>query len=192
MTIGFSVEGSTDEALLTGLQRRWCPAATLVKGKVRGTSGISSRREIRKVCIELRTKNADLVVFLRDANLESWRTVLKEDEAHCDGAHRHFAIFGVCDRNVECWLAADPDYIANRFHRDRRDFLVSNPKRAVESTFGITRHDKKEEQIASFVKEAPLKNWLNSPSFEDFYGKLWNLSKRLPLCKIENLRDTHP
>jgi hypothetical protein len=46
MKIGYSVEGSTDRAVLKGLQRRWCPSAELLEGRFRGTTGQSARREI--------------------------------------------------------------------------------------------------------------------------------------------------
>ena len=77
MKIGYSVEGSTDRAPLEGLKRRWCREAELIPGKFRGTSGQSQRREIPNTCIELSAKGADVIVFLRDANTENWREVLK-------------------------------------------------------------------------------------------------------------------
>jgi len=189
MNIGYSVEGSTDRALLTGLQRRWCPGAKMIPGRFRGTSGLSARREIPKICIELGEKDADVIIFLRDANTEPWRDVLKDDEARCEVAHRSFAIFGVCGRNVESWLAADPDFIAQRFQRSRSDFAVSDPKGAVESAFGISRHDKKEEELASFVASAPLNRWLHNKSFEHFYEQIWQKSKELQCPNMENLRE---
>ena len=111
MRIGFSVEGSTDRALLVGLRERWCPDAELIEGRFRGTSGQSQRREIPKTCVELTYKKADLIVFLRDANEENWRDVLKADEHRCRDEHRHLAVFAVCDRNVESWFCADAEWI---------------------------------------------------------------------------------
>ena len=83
MKIGYSVEGSTDRALLEGLRRRWCPHAHSVEGRVRGRSGISQRREIPNTCRELVSKGADLIILLRDANEENWREVLNADIARC-------------------------------------------------------------------------------------------------------------
>jgi len=103
MKIGYSVEGSTDRALLLGLKRRWCRDAELIPGQFRGTSGQSQRREIPNTCIELSAKGADVIVFLRDANAEDWREVLKSDEARCRTEHRHIVVFGVCARNIECY-----------------------------------------------------------------------------------------
>jgi len=45
MKIGYSVEGSTDRAVIRGLRRRWCPEAELIEGKVRGSTRLSLRRE---------------------------------------------------------------------------------------------------------------------------------------------------
>lgn len=66
MRIGFSVEGSTDAALLRGLRDRWCPEAELLAGNMRGTTRQSARREIAKICVELKAKGVDVIVFLRD------------------------------------------------------------------------------------------------------------------------------
>ncbi len=128
------------------------------------------------------------MVFLCDSNGPDWRTVLAEETARCLPEHAHLAVFGVCLRNVECWLATDPDWIANKFDRHRADFTVEDPKGNVESAFGVTRLDKQEEAIAEFVRTAPLHRWMQNPSFEDFFEKLWQMSKGLE-CKIENLRD---
>src|SRR5271157_676732 len=104
MKIGYSIEGSTDRAMLRGLQRRWCPQAELVEGRFRGTSRESQRREIPRTCLELALKGADVIVFLRDTNEEDWRRVLKAEEARCRPEHQHLAVFGVCARNAESWL----------------------------------------------------------------------------------------
>jgi hypothetical protein len=188
--IGYSVEGSTDRALLKGLQRRWCPQASLVEGSFRGTTGQSQRREIPNTCRELMFKGADLIVFLRDANDENWREVLKKDEARCTPQSQHLAVFGVCSRNVESWLCCQWSWIAAQTGRQPNEFQVDDPKGVFESALGISRADKKEETIANLLKDAPLKDWLANPSFKDFYEKLWDKSKFIPGCNLENLRQS--
>ncbi len=127
------------------------------------------------------------MVFLRDANNDSWREVLKKDEETCRPEHKHLAVFGVCDRNIECWICADSEWIAKRTGRSPSEFQGEDPKKAFESAMGISSRDRKEEQIASIVQWAPLRNWMKSnSSFEDFYGHLWLKSKELG-CSIENL-----
>src|SRR6266446_6726471 len=108
MKIAYCVEGSADRAILFGLRDRWCPEAKLLEGRFRGQL---PRSQIAKECKILTTKGADLIVFLRDANLESWRDVLRTDRAKCPNEYSHRVLFGVCDRNAECWLAADADHL---------------------------------------------------------------------------------
>ncbi len=129
-----------------------------------------------------------MIVFLRDSNTEGWREVLKSDEARCQAEHSHIVVFGVCDRNIECWLCCDAQLIANQTGKNPQDFQIEDPKGVFESALGITRTEKKEEEIANFVEHAPLQNWLVNKSFENFYEKLWQKSKQVAGCKLENLR----
>lgn len=186
MKIGYSVEGSTDRAILAGLKNRWCPAAELVEGKFRGQTRTSRRREIPKICEELSEKKSDFIVFLTDANEGPWREVLRAEEERCPADYQHLAVFGICLRNSECWLSTDANYIANHFARNAAEFRVEDPKGIVEACFGVTRFDKKEDEIARFVSSAPLRHWLQNPSFEDFYEKLRGKSRELG-CQIQNL-----
>ena len=189
MKIGYSVEGSTDRAVLRGLRDRWCPGVELIEGQFRGRSGQSQRREIPNTCRELSSKGVGLAIFLRDANRENWRDVLKADRAKCLPEHQHSAVFAVCDRNVECWLCADRDWIAKRVGRAATDFAVDDPKGNFESALQITSIDRKEPEIAEIVKEAPLHRWMTDKSFETFYESLWQKSKEQG-CQIENLRES--
>ncbi|MFH0823057.1 MAG: hypothetical protein V2B18_09935 [Pseudomonadota bacterium] len=188
MKAGYSVEGSTDRAFLRGLRDRWCPAVELVEGRFRGRSGQSQRREIPKTCIELSSKGAELIILMRDANDEYWRDVLKADSGRCADEHRHFVVFAVCDRNIECWLCADRNWIAYRTGRAATEFAVANPKVVFESAMQITTFEKREDEIASMVRAAPLHRWLSNKSFEAFYESLRQMSKDFT-CRIENLRD---
>lgn len=188
MKIGYCVEGSTDRATLNGLNQRWCPHAQLIEGSFRGTSGLSQRREIPKICIELVAKGAEFIVFLRDANNEDWREVLKTYEGHCRADHKHLTIFGVCDRNIECWLCADVGWIAKETGHQPSEFRMTDPKEAFEKAMHITGFDRKEQEIALLVKRAPLRNWLSNRSFEEFYERIWDKSKERG-CKVENLQE---
>ncbi|MCU0917977.1 MAG: hypothetical protein MUC88_25955 [Planctomycetes bacterium] len=187
MKVGYCVEGSTDRVALRGLQQRWCPQAQLVEGSFRGTSGLSQRREIPKICVELLARGAELIVFLRDANDENWRQVLKTYEGHCRADHQHLAIFGVCDRNVECWCCTDADWIGKETGRQPSEFRVADPKGVFEEAMGVTRWDRKEEEVAALVQRAPLRNWLGNSSFEQFYERIRDKSKERG-CQVENLR----
>jgi len=191
MKIAFCVEGSADRALMRGLRNRWCPQAELVEGRFRGQL---LRNQITKECKILIAKGADLIVFLRDANLEAWRDVLRSDEARCPAEYRHRVVFGVCDRNAECWLAAAPDHLAAQVHGNRHDFTVDDPSPAVKAAFGLSGFDKEQQEprVASYVATAPLSQWLGNRSFENFYDQLWQKSKELQCPKMENLRERKP
>src|ERR1051325_853153 len=191
MKIGYSVEGSTDRALLTGLRDRWCPEAELVPGTFRGFTDTSRHREIPRICLELSLKRVDLIIFLTDSNGPNWREVQRGDAEKFPAQYKHLAVFGVCLRNPECWLSTDADHIANQFNRNAAEIRIAEPKSIVESCFCVTRMDKKEGEIAEFVRAAPLRHWLSNPSFQDFFDKLWQKSKELG-CQIENLRDPEP
>ncbi len=192
MKIGYSVEGSTDRALIKGFVKRWCPHAETIEGKFRGSTRTSRRREIPHICGELASKNAELIVFLTDSNDDddnAWRTVLKQEEGRRPDEYAHYTIFGVCQRNVECWLCADADWIAARTGRNASDFRVTDPKHVFEAALRIRADDKKEDLIEGLVREAPLHNWLRNRSFGDFYDKLWQKSKSFDDCQMENVRD---
>jgi hypothetical protein len=130
----------------------------------------------------------DLILFLRDANDENWREVLKADTDCCSSHFQHLAVFGVCGRNVECWICADADWIAKKTGTPAAEFRVADPKPAFESSMGVTSRNRREKEIADLVRESPLRNWLANQSFESFYLCLWQKSKQHN-CAIENLRE---
>jgi len=179
MSIGYSVEGATDRAFLEGLRQRWCPDAVLTEGSFRGASGISLRRDIPSICRELNHKGASVIVFLTDANEQDWRQVKRRESGHVPVAFRHVTLYGVADRNIECWLAADRDYLARRLNVPPKVLDVPDPKGVFEQALGVTSYDRKEEEIASIVRDAPFRNWLKrSPSFETFYEDARLLGKQ--------------
>ncbi len=186
MKIAFCVEGSADRAIVQGLRDRWCPQANLFEGRFRGQL---PRGQIPKECRILTDQGADPIIFLRDSNLEDWRDVLKGDQGKCPPEFRHLALFGVCDRNAECWLAADADHLAAKLGRARDELTTEDPSPVVKSGFGLVGFDKeqKEPDVAAYVQAAPIKNWLRNRLFEQFYEQLWHKSKELG-CQIENLR----
>jgi hypothetical protein len=192
MKIAYCVEGSADRAMLHGLRDRWCPQAELMEGHFRGKQ--LPRSQIAKECKILVLKGADLIVFLRDANLENWREVLRVDEAKCPPEYRHRVIFGVCDRNAECWLAADPDHLAAHLGRLRQEFTGADPSPVIKAAFGLVGFNKElqEPSVSSFIVTAPLERWLNNKSFGNFYDQLWQKSKELQCPNMENLRERNP
>lgn len=188
MTIGYSVEGSTDRAVLVGLRNRWCPDADLEEGPFRGTTLQSRRREYRKMCDAFALKGIAAVVFLADGDGEDWRAVQVSEKTYIPAERLHQIVFGVPDRNIECWLCYDARWLSAELGTDAERFMVDDPKNAFERAIGITRDDKKEAVISDLVGRAPLQRWIAHPSFEDFYEQVRDLSQRLG-CEIENVRD---
>ena len=189
MSIGYSVEGATDRAFLEGLRMRWCRDAALIEGSFRGASSISLRRDIRRICRELGHKGASVVVFLADAKEQDWRQVKRRESDCVPVEFQHMTLYGVADRNIECWLAADRDYLAGCLNIPPKALDASDPKGVIERALGVTSYDRKEEDIALMVHDAPLRNWLNrSPSFEAFYEDARVLGKREG-CSIPNERE---
>ncbi len=194
MRIGYAVQGSTDRAFLRGLKERWCADAEMVEGAFRGSTGPSLRRELAKICDDLFwRKGCDVIVFLSDADEANWRDIQRREVGKLPDEIQPFAVYGMADRNIECWLCADPHYIAERTGREAGDFAVDDPSGAFKSGMNISRDDRRESEIAAFVQEAGvgvLKRWLQtSRSFEDFYDQLWAVSRQRE-CVIENLRES--
>ena len=142
MSIGYSVEGATDRAFLEGLRRRWCPDAVLIEGSFRGTSDVSLRRDILHICQELDHKEANVIIFLTDANKQNWRQVKRGESEFVPPEFRHVTLYDVADRNVECWLAADRDYLAGRLSVSPKALDVPDPKGVIEHALGVTSYDR--------------------------------------------------
>lgn len=186
MKIGYSVEGATDRALLTGLKRRWCPGAEMLEGHFRGTTGQSRHRELPRICEELALKGADVLVFLSDANDRPWRDVLREERSRFPAQRAAAAVIAVASRNVESWICADPNYVAGHCGMPASLLAVEDPKGPFEGAMAITRANRREPEIARIVEEAPLHSWLRNESFRNFYEQARDLSQRNG-CQIENL-----
>lgn len=194
MRIGYAVQGSTDRAFLCGLKERWCEDAEMVEGAFRGSTGLSLRRELAKICDDLFwQKRCDVIVFLSDADVADWREIQRREVGKLPDSIRPFAVYGMADRNIECWLCADPRYIAEKTEWAAEDFAVDDPSGTFRSVMDISRDDKQESKIAALVRDAPaavLKHWAqHSRSFEDFYDQLWTVSRQRE-CVIENLRES--
>jgi hypothetical protein len=145
--IGFSAEDFGHEAFLEAIRRRWCPHAELVKGHTRGRAGLRRAMEICKVCEELKAKDADIIVLAVDANSESWREVLDQQEARVPAAFEHCVIHAVAARNVECWLVLDRSRAAEAIGVDETKLDVDDPKPLVHRALGITTYDHKDNQL---------------------------------------------
>ena len=182
MRIGYYVQGAMDEAVVHGLTRRWCPNAELAEGRFRGSSGESFRREIRKSLMDLKDKECDFLVVLTDADADRWQEVKRREWEKVPQDCRHLTLFGVADRNIECWLAIDRPALANVFGCGIDDIPEGDPSGFVKRRFGLTGRDRMREgreRVRDFVVETSLRTWIEgSDSFSDFYDAARSLASQ--------------
>lgn len=180
MKIGYYVQGDADEAVIRGLKQRWCPSAKLAQGKFRGTSGESFRREISKSLRALKDKGCDILVVLTDADANQWLDVKKRESAKIPTDYEHLTLFGVADRNIECWLAIDRGALARELECSVEDIPSDDPSRFVQRRFGLKNRDEKQDakvRIRDYVARTSLRSWLaGSDSFQDFYKEARRLA----------------
>ncbi|MBP8955027.1 MAG: hypothetical protein KBI47_21735 [Armatimonadetes bacterium] len=180
MKIGYLVEGSTDRAIVMGLQRRLCPEAELVPGHFRGSlRGAGRRRELPQACRELNAKGVDVIVDINDANELAWHRRRDQEKSWIPPECRHLAIVGAPEPNINAWLIADP----NHFQRETRVQCrpkPPDPKPVTEQAFGVTGTEKQEDRIADFVAGADLARCEQEDnSFADFLGECRRVAARL-------------
>jgi len=188
MIIGYACEDSVHKAFIKGLGKRWCPGADLIEGASRGSTGMSLRREYKKICTELFSKSADVVILLTDNDKSDWCERRENEINKLPQERLEQIILGLPDRNIECWLTCDRNWLSEKLHTDPSKFNCDDPKMPFASAMGITRDDRKEEEIASLIGEAPLGNWLQNESFVNFYNQARDISQRRN-CNIENIRN---
>ena len=188
MKIGYYVQGAADEAVVWGLKKRWCPDATLEMGRFRGSSGESFRREIRRNLMDLKdVKGCDVLVVLTDADDNPWRSVKQRESDKIPDDCRHLTLFGVADRNIECWLAADKPALAGELGCNVREIPLGDPSHFVKRQFGLgIRVQDGQERIRDYVARESLRSWIQgSRSFEDFYGDVRRFAERIG-CTLPN------
>jgi hypothetical protein len=189
--IGYSVEGSTDRAFIRGLRDRWCPGAELEEGFFRGSTGFSRRRECERICSQFVLSGVDVIVVLTDGNGSDWRQVKENERQSFPEDHLFQCVHGVPDRNIECWICADPVWLGSKLGVEPDSLRTQDPKGTFEAALKITRDEKQEGTIAKLVADAPLQMWLEqSRTFQDFYDRVRAISLLLG-CEIENLRDNN-
>lgn len=193
MKIGYYVQGDTDEAVVQGLAKRWCPDSELAEGKFRGASRESFRREIANSLRDLKSdKRCDILVVLTDADANLWRDVKRRESDRIPEDCRHLTLFGVADRNIECWLAIDREALARELKCQEEDIPEHNPSNFIKRRFELTERDKKQNakaRICNFVAQAPLRTWIrDSKSFEDFYEDVRDLAVQNG-CSFPNERE---
>ena len=191
MRIGYYVQGTTDEAFVHGLARRWCPQADLAPGKFRGSSRISFRREIANALWDLRDdKRCDVLVVLTDSDVTPWREVKRREWERVPVDCQHLCVFGVAERNIECWLAINRSALANELGCTADDIPRDDPSGFVKRRFGLGERDDArmdaKSRVTQFVTHAPVRSWIEgSESFGSFYSDARSLAARTS-CNMPN------
>ncbi len=195
MKIGYYVQGDADEAVVKGLAKRWCPDAELAEGKFRGASRESFRREIANSLRDLKSdKRCDILVVLTDADANLWRDVKRLEWDRIPEDCQHLTLFGVADRNIECWMAIDRGALARELKCRVEEIPTDDPSDFIKRHFGLPGSNKLDKddakaRIRDYVAEAPLRAWIrNSDSFEDFYEDARDLAAQNE-CSIPNERE---
>lgn len=183
MKLGYYVQGDVDEAVVRGLASRWCPGAELAEGRFRGSSSESFRREVRKSLMDLKEdKGCDVLVVLTDADANLWRDVKKNEWNKIPDDYRHSTLFGVADRNIECWLAIDRGALAAELACGMEQIPTDDPAGFVKRRLGLSDRNRKKDakdRIRDYVTRVSLKSWIeNSDSFKDFYDEARRLALR--------------
>lgn len=194
MKIGYYVQGDTDEAVVWGLAKRWCPDAELEEGRFRGASRQSFRREIFKSLMDLKSdKGCDILVVLTDADANLWRDVKNRESDKIPAECKHLTLFGVADRNIECWLAIDRGALARELGCNVEDISINDPSGFVKRRFGLSVRDmdraNAKARVRDYVAQASLRSWVEgSDSFEDLYEEARRLAVQNE-CPIPNERE---
>ncbi len=194
MKIGYYVQGDTDEAVVKGLAKRWCPDAELAEGRFRGASRESFRREIAKSLWALKYQGCDILVVLTDADANRWRDVKRRESDRIPEDCKHLTLFGVADRNIECWLAIDRGVLARELKCRVEDIPRNDPSNFVKRHFGLPGSNKLDKddakaRVCNYVAEVSLRTWIkDSKSFEDFYEDARDLATQNG-CSFPNERE---
>lgn len=194
MKIGYYVQGDADEAVVKGLAKRWCPDAELVKGPFRGSTNVALKRELLIVLsMNLKDdKGCDVIVVLTDADANPWRDVKRRESDRIPEDCKHLTLFGVADRNIECWLAIDRDALARELRCREEEIPTDDPSNFVKRRFGLTDRNKLEAKarVCDYVAQASLRTWIEgSDSFADFYEEARRWAARNE-CSIPNERES--
>jgi len=195
MRVGLLGEGETDVAVLRGLVRGACPGAETIRGEFRGRTRKRRRRELRDELAGLfRGQRCACALDLVDANEQGWLAAADRERASVPDEHAHLVAVGAPDRNIECWLSADPDDLARETGCDAdtiRRAREGDPKGDVQAAFRRAAADRGRdvsEVMTEFAAGAPLATWMAETSFEAFWDECRQLAGALG-CDLPNPRD---
>jgi hypothetical protein len=98
-------------------------------------------------------------------------------------------VFGVAERNIECWLSTDRRQLASCLECSPEEIPTEDPSGFVQRRFALSDPANAQNRVRDFVADAGLKAWINdSESFAMFYDDVRDLAARCN-CKLPNERD---
>ena len=113
------------------------------------------------------------MVVLTDADGNPWRRIKTRESARIGDEFKHLIVFGVADRNIECWLAINREALAVALECAVDDIPEVDPSEFIKRRWGLSDRDRRvaaKAHVCDYVAQAPLKSWVEgSESFEDFY-----------------------
>ncbi len=129
-------------------------------------------------------------MFLSDADEANWRDIQRREVGKLPDNIRPFAVYGMADRNIECWLAVNRVALAKELNCTPEEIPRDDPSGFVKKKFGLGERDNAREdaknRVAQFVAQAPVKSWIEgSESFRSFYGEARSLAARTA-CEMPN------
>jgi len=189
-------EDTAHVAVLEGLRRRWCPGAEPVVGEFRGKTGQRRRAELLQEMERLfRRKQCDCAAILLDAGTGTWHDAVKGERERMPEEYDWRTVIGAPDRNVECWLDADPKALADctgANEAELRQARRGDPKGPVRAAFrrrSETTGAGEPELMACFVERADLRPWLGISCFAGLYEECRQRAAELGCGPLPNERE---
>ena len=183
-------EDNAHFAVLEGLRRRFCPEASAVRGGIRMPLGPGAKRRLRQAFVVHQSDGeVTLGLLLVDADDEGWAARARGQHQRMPEELRDLLAVGVPDRDVECWLAADPHDLAAKVGGDEQAMLRARQQDLKALVHGAFRQAADREGVglydlmASFVESAELREWFEQTSFEEFWHECQALARRVE-CEL--------
>jgi hypothetical protein len=173
-------QGPNDIGFVRGLkQRLHCPAELVDYERVsalrrRGT--FVRKRDAREIVRHHCRQGADLLVRITDGDQNRPQEVSRREQKAFQELESR-VIVGVCDRDIEHWLAIDTGYIAEKLDFNQKELPEDRQgrtgflKKRINAHCRLTRLEPS-EFIEAYVRDTPpvtFRRWLKNHSFGPFY-----------------------
>ncbi|HSW46552.1 MAG TPA: hypothetical protein VLM89_13375 [Phycisphaerae bacterium] len=193
-------QGPNDIGFLEGLRDRLGCHAQITDYRnltiLRQRGSLTRPKDARQIIQQCFSRQpVDLVIRLTDGDSQQPQAVAQKERRRFPDRVDSLFICGVCDRDIEAWLALDVPYLAKTLGFNPADlpedreaksaFIKNRIKKSLGPAQTYTTF------IADYVKNAPprtLKQWLANPAFSAFYDDC-RTAANSHNCEITNLRD---